>query len=139
MNKAKLLAEMTAASGPIDGHVAALADDRALPGLAVAVCTLRVDEAAPALREVLVRASLGFELSNADERLLFRGLHILGAARYDGAFRPLLRFVARPIREVDAILGDAITETLSKIAIGMFDGDSDALFEAIRRRDTDEF
>lgn len=139
MEKAELLAEITAASGPIEAHLAALATERSLPRLAVAACTARIEEAAPALRDVLVRASLGFELSEADETLLFRGLHVLSAARYEGAFRALLQFLARPSAEVDYILGDVITEGLSKIAAGMFDGDADALFDAIRRRDTDDF
>jgi len=139
LEKAQLLAELTAASGPIEAQLAALSDEAALPDLAVAVCTLRIDEAAPALRDVLLQASLGFELSETEERLLFRGLHILGAARYQGAFRPLLQFLARPPREVDRLLGDAITESLTKIAAGMFDGDAEALFAAVLRRDSDEF
>src|SRR5437899_10056017 len=42
---------------------------------------------------------------------LFFAFHLLGEWRETSAYRPLARLLRRPRREVDAILGDAITST----------------------------
>jgi len=139
MSSAQQLAEFAAAYRPMSDHLKALASERQLPRADVAMCVARIEEAAPALCELLQRASLGFDLDEDEATLLFRGLHVLGAARYEGAFRSLLCFLVRPGDEVDAILGDAITEGLSQIVAGMFDGDADALFAAICDLRADQF
>jgi hypothetical protein len=95
------------------------------------MCTLRIEEAAPKLRAVLLRAADGKELSDDESLLLFRGLHILGAARDREACQLLLRLLRRPFDEVDALLGDVVTESLAKIVTGAFDDDIDALFALI--------
>ena len=95
------------------------------------MCTLRIEESAPKLRAVLARAAEGWELSDDESLLPFRGLHILGAARDQQAYQPLLRLLRRPFDEVDNVLGHAITENLAKIVTGVFDGDSDPLFALI--------
>jgi hypothetical protein len=71
--------------------------------------------------------------------LLFRGLHILGAARDREACQPLLRLLRRPSNEIDNLLGDAITESMAKIVSGVFDGDVDALFALIVDRSIEQF
>ena len=45
----------------------------------------------------------------------------------------------RSPEELDELLGDAITETLPRIVTGVFDGDHDALLEAIADRHIDDF
>jgi len=115
----------------------ATADD--LPHLAVAQCQLRFAEAAPPLRAVLERAAGGEALSEAEENLLFVGLHILGAGRDTQAFQPLLRLLRRDPDELEWLLGDATTETLPRIVAGVFDGDAGALFAAIADRGVDAF
>jgi uncharacterized protein len=123
--------ENTPDLGPIEGHLYAIATERKLPDLAVGLCTLRIEEAAPRLRAVLLRAADGELLSDDEGLLLFRGLHILGAARDREACQPLLGLLRRPFDEVDVLLGDAITESLAKIVTGVFDGDADTLFALI--------
>jgi hypothetical protein len=60
-------------------------------------------------------------------------------ARDSDAWPSLLRLLQRPADEVDRLLGDAVTLSLPKIAIGMFDSDSDSLFTAIAERTVGEF
>ena len=67
--------------GPIEDYLHAVATERKLPDFAVGICTVRIEEAAPKLRAVLLRAADGTELSDDESLLLFRGLHILGGAR----------------------------------------------------------
>ncbi|TRC92808.1 DUF1186 domain-containing protein [Mesorhizobium sp. WSM4303] len=124
---------------PIDRYLHAVATERQVPDLAIAVCTIRIEEAAPALRAVLERAANGQPLSDDEEMLLFRGVYILGGARDTQACQPLLRLLRRPGKEAERLLGDATTETLSRIIVGVFDGDADALFGIIADRSADEF
>lgn len=125
--------------GSIDEHLHALAVEPGLPRLAVAMCTARYEEAAPALRSVLGRAADGAALSDSEQALLFLGLHIQGGARDKLACQALLRLLRRPEPELERLLGLAITETLSRIVCGVFDGDADALFSLIVDRKVDQF
>jgi uncharacterized protein len=131
--------ENTPDVGPIEGYLHAVATERKLPNLAVGMCTLRIEESAPKLRAVLLRAADGEELPDDDGLLLFRGLHILGGARDREACQPLLRLLRRPFDEVDDLLGNAVTESLAKIVTGVFDDDIDALFALITDSSIDGF
>jgi len=73
--------ENTPDLGPIEDYLHAVATERSRPDLAVGMCALRIEEAAPKLRAVLLRAADGKELPDDESLLLFRGLHILGGAR----------------------------------------------------------
>jgi len=125
--------------GPIEDYLHAVATEPKLPNLAVGMCTLRIEEAAPKLRAVLLRAADGEALPDDESLLLFRGLHILGGARNREACQPLLRLLRRPFDEVDALLGDAVIESLANIVTGVFDDDIDALFALIIDRSIDGF
>jgi hypothetical protein len=115
--------------GPIEESLHAVATERKLPVLALGQCTIRIEESSPALLALLERAADGEPLAEDENMLLFRGLYILGGARVDQAYRPLLRLLRRPWNELDYLLGDAITESLASIAAGVFDGDAEPLFE----------
>ena len=65
--------------------------------------------------------------------------HLLGEWRDTRAYKPLLRLLRQPTKTVDYLLGDAITETSFRVVAGTFDGDLQALFEAIEDPDADEF
>ena len=125
--------------GPIEDQLFLVATEQSLPALAVAQCTIRIEESAPALLDVLERAARAEPLTEEDETLLFRGLYILGGGQQTEAFRPLLRLLSRPASEVDDLLGILITEDLARIATGAFDGDTDALFGIIADSSVDQF
>src|SRR5215212_6767277 len=131
--------ENTPDLGPIEDYLHAVATERELPDFAVGICTVRIEEAAPKLRAVLVRAADGEELSDDESLLLLRGLHILGGARDRESCRPLLRLLRRPFDEVDILLGDTVVESLANIVTGVFDDDSDALFSLIIDSSIDGF
>ena len=65
--------EKTPDLGPIEDYLHAVATERKRPNLAIGICTLRIEEAAPKLRAVLLRAADGKELSDDEGLLLFRG------------------------------------------------------------------
>jgi hypothetical protein len=123
----------------IEDAVFALAASPELPATAVTLCTVRYSESARLLRAVLQRGANGEILGEEEARLLFRSLFIIGGRRDPLGFEPLLRLLRRPNEEVEWVLGDAITEALSLIVAGVFDGNADALFAAILDLDLDEF
>ncbi|MDB5710607.1 MAG: uncharacterized protein JWL96_2677 [Sphingomonas bacterium] len=124
---------------PIEHFIEELATSEGLPRGAIIMCTIRIDEAAPELRAVLARVVLGNALDEAEGRLLFRGLHILGGGRDSRTCAPLLRLLRRPIEDIDELVGDALTESMSRILAGVFDGDVDALLALAVAAGVDEF
>lgn len=105
---------------------------------AIRTCMNRYSEAGPHLRMALEQwADQGGE-SDESAVALFRGLHVIGAMRDSQACAPLLRLLGRPAKEIEWLLGDAVTETLPKIVAGVFDGNAAALFNAIADQDRDE-
>jgi len=65
----------------------------------------------------------GAEVSEADANLLFYGLHVLAAARDTRVFAPLVRLLHQDGETLDALLGDAVTTTLARILVSVFDGE----------------
>lgn len=122
---------------PIEVYVDDLATLQELPAVAIGACLVRQHEAAPLLRRLLTRATDDGIATDSQAAQLFRALHILGGARDWATFLPLLRLLQGPQDDVDYLLGDASTETLQKITAGVFDGNADALFEAILNRNLD--
>ena len=105
---------------------------------AIRICMERYAEAGPHLRLALERYA--DEENEIDEAALglFRAVHIMGAMRDTKVFAPLLRLLSRPSEDLATLLGDAVTETLPRIVAGVFDGNADALFDAIADQDRDE-
>src|SRR5215469_5451647 len=93
--------------GPIEDHLEAVATERRLPGYAIGMCLIRMEEAGPALRAILARAADGEPLSDDESTLLFRGIYILGGARDTQACQLLLRLLRKPGEELDDLIGDA--------------------------------
>jgi hypothetical protein len=123
--------------GPIEPYLEEVAIEERVPALAIGMCLLRMEEAAPPLRALLARAAAGEYLTDDESMLLFRGVYILGGARDTPSCQSLLRLLRRP--EVDDLLGDAVTEGMARIVAGVFDGDVDALSELILDGSVDPF
>jgi hypothetical protein len=109
-----------------------------LPSTEVAIATLFAHEIEANIVELLTRAA-GEDLDLPSKRLLFRGLHILGGRRLPSGYRPLIALLHGSPERAEALLGDAITETLSKILAGVFDGDPEPLLGLISDITLDEF
>ena len=124
---------------PIQQQIEALAVERGYPGEAVEACLRQPQQSIPLLRALLQRAARGLALSEAEAAQLFLGLHILAQLRDEPSCPALLRLLRRPSDEVQDLLGDALTETLSKVVASLYDGDADALFDTIADASVDEF
>ncbi len=124
-----LIAEMF--PEPITAYVGELKASDEIPVVALGACLARYQEAGPLLRQVLMHAAREAISTDSEANQLFRTLHIVGGARDSLAFPTLLRFLQCETEHVEWLLGDAAAETLPSIVIGVFDGNADALFEAI--------
>jgi Protein of unknown function (DUF1186)/SEC-C motif len=122
----------------IERHVLDLVFLRDLPESSIRACVERYGEAGPHLRSMLQEAASKEADDEEFGEGLFRGLHVMAAARDRQAFQPLLLMLRSRCDDVDRLLGDARTETLPRILISTFDGDADALFDAIADQDLDE-
>lgn len=116
----------------------ALRNERELPTTEIAFATLYADAIEPDIVAVVERARRE-NLDIPSGRLLFRGIHILGGRRLTAAYRPLLAMLHGPRDRVEALLGDAITETLSCILAGLFDGDARPLYDLVADTNVDGF
>lgn len=121
-----------------DGLIWALRNERELPSTEIAFATLYADTIEPDLVALVERARHE-NLDIQSGRLLFRGIHILGGRRLCAAYRPLVAFLKGPQDRVEDLLGDAVTENLSRILLGLFDGDERPLWELVTDRSVDEF
>jgi hypothetical protein len=116
----------------------ALRNRAALPAGEVAVATLYAEEIESDILALLERACVQ-DLDHPSGRLLFRGLHILGGRQLPRGFPALIAFLRGPRSRVDDLLGDAVTETLTRIIAGMFDGDVERLLTLITDLGVNEF
>jgi yecA family protein len=114
-----------------------LETSRALPERAIWSATREPDAIASAVLAALDDATNGVYLMPRQSQLLFFGVHALGAAGYQGLYRPLLRFLQQPESEVEPILGDATTESIPRVIVSVFDGDVAPLVQAIENRAAD--
>jgi hypothetical protein len=115
-----------------------LRNEVSLPSKAIVLGTLYADAVEADIIEVLERAQHE-ELDEPSCRLLFRGIHILGGRQLHRAYRPLVALLREPQDKVEGLLGDAITENLSRILAGLFDGDELPLRELVTDSDVYEF
>ena len=129
----------SAGAASVESYLREIATARNPPELALRACASRYDEAGPALRALLERAAACDELSESDATLLFRGLYIAGACRDHEAFEPLLRLLRLSEDHLESLLGDGLTEDGARIVASVFNGDVDALFDAIVDRERREW
>jgi hypothetical protein len=100
---------------------------------------LLATEITPALLEAVEYAAKGTELDERESALAFYGLHILGAARDVRVFPALMRILRLPTIPLANFLGDALTETISRVTIGAYNGAAEALYALIADTEADEF
>jgi hypothetical protein len=119
--------------------IQALSEAQDLPLEAVQAAGRNPGRIAGGVLRVVEAAASGAALSERDQNLLFWGVHVLGEARDTRLFRPLLSLLRRPTDQLEVLLGDAVTGTLPRLAVSLFDGDWEALLGVIADPAVDEF
>jgi hypothetical protein len=120
--------------------IAALETARWLPDAALTHAVDRASEIAPAVIEVVEQAARGVYLLPRQKNLLLWGIHTVAAGRRTELYRPLMRLLREcPEHRLDRLLGDCATETIAKVIIAVFDGDSAALIDACLDNEIDGY
>ena len=70
---------------------------------------------------------------------VFFAFHLLGEWGEKSAYRPMARLLRLSCDEIEAILGDAGTETSHRVMAAVFDGDPAPLFDVILDEGADEY
>ena len=97
--------ENTPDLGPIEDYLHAVATERKLPSLAVGICTLRIEDAAPKLRACWTgqRAARSCRMI----KTCCCSVGSISWALRATACQPLLRLLRLPFQDLDDLLGDA--------------------------------
>jgi uncharacterized protein len=112
---------------------------KTVPEATVAACLAHFDMMAPRLRALLIRAGDGEGLSEVEKRALFWGVHILGQGRDILAFKPLIQLLRLPDETLDDLFGDALSESLPRVVVNIFDGNDVPLFDLLADRSVSRF
>jgi hypothetical protein len=110
-----------------------------LPRATIRECIARKDELVPMFLEILRGYAEGRPAIDDREGALFFVIHILGELEERRAFAPLMDLLNGEPERVEAVLGDAITETVQMLIISVFDGNLNALYKVINNPSADEF
>lgn len=95
---------------------------------------------APAVVDVVEKAANGVYLLPKQQNLLYWGIHVLAAGRRTELCQPLLRLAQSEDHEyLDVLFGDSITETLKRVFISVFDGDSESLLTTAANRSAESY
>lgn len=128
-----------------DNHVATtapswfndLARAQRVPSETVPACLDDFAAKAPVLRALLIRAADGEILSDADEKAFF-GVHILALGYDTASFAMFLQLLRQPDERLYSLFGDAITKTLPKAFVNLFDGDAAPVLDLLADRNVSD-
>jgi hypothetical protein len=123
----------------IQDIVWSLTHDERFPHEAVRAAQERRDELVP----IFLQEIDSFVAGDSDTRdrpsPLMLGFHLLGEWREKRAYRPLCQLLRCPPEDLEYLLGDATTETASRVMASVFDGDPQPLHGIILDEQADEF
>lgn len=106
-----------------------------LPVAAIRAADAQRAEVLPVFLEALeLRAA-----DDATQNAFFVVFHLLGQWREKSAYRALARFLRRSSKQIDSVLGDAVTETSHRVMAAVFDGDPQPLYGIILDPEVNEF
>jgi uncharacterized protein len=93
------------------------------------------DQLAPVIFTLVNKLCDGTYLLPEERRLLHYGLVILAAAKQAGLYRHLLQLSHQPEQELEQLFPDHVTDSLARLLLGAWDGNSDAVFAAIEDKE----
>lgn len=123
----------------VDGIVADFARPGPLPHESLQAAADNWEEVLPEFLDMIEAYVRHPGLDEVIQEALFLVVHLFGQMRETRAYRPTMRLLALAPRHVEAVLGDAIGETLPRIAINLFDGDPGPIRDVIGNPGADQF
>lgn len=123
----------------MDAYIDELIGSDELPKATIRRYLEQPDRVVPTFLTLLQQYADNPHLNDERANALFFVIHILGELGEKRAFAPLIGFLSGDQQRVEDILGDAKTETLAQILIGVFDGQTDQLYQLMNNPEVDEF
>jgi len=96
-----------------------LAVPEGLPWRAIRSCMEDPEQSRTIFSALLKRCANGRTVTETEAAALFFGVHILGAIGDNRSLIPLLNFLSAEGSQVEAILGDAVGDTLSRVLMAL--------------------
>ena len=94
-------------------------------------------ELAPAVIAVIEKAASGATLSHSEWQLLFCGLHVLAAAGDQSAYPAIMGLLGPSEQDMVDLFTDEYINTLTRLLLGLFDGDATPLITALENPEID--
>ena len=116
-----------------------LGEAELLPEDALKAAIAQKEETIPAFLEIVEDFGNGKRISDGVSSPLLLVIHLLAEFGEQKAFPPLIKILRGDPERVEAALGDAITETLPRVIISIYDGSLELLKEMILERQVDQF
>jgi hypothetical protein len=116
-----------------------LTDAEGLPREAIAAARARRADMVPLFLAEIEDYLAVDPAARARPTPLFFIFHLLGEWAETAAYRPLAHLLRCPAKNVDFVLGDAITSTSHRVMAAVFDGHPQPLYDIILDRNADEF
>ena len=122
-----------------DELVEELAQAEEFPTQAVRHCLGNPGQVVPGFLDLLREYAEDPDLDDERAEALFFIVHILGELGEKRAFGPLMDLLSGDGERIEKILGEAKTETMAQVLIGVFDGQTDRLYGVMNDPSVDEF
>jgi hypothetical protein len=123
----------------VEAIIGELSSSNGLPRAALSAATERRAELAPIFIAEIERYVAAGSDGRTQPDALFFMFHLLGEWREAAAYPALARFLRMPTAELDRILDDAVTLTVHRVMIAVFDGDPQPLYDIILDPDANEY
>ena len=119
----------------LDEIIAALKSTTAVPTAALAAGVAHADAIAPAVYAIADKFCQGIYLLPAEIELLFKGLHILAAARHPGLCDEVIAIARQPAEQLECLFRDDAAVSLARLLLSVWDRGADGLFKLIEHAD----
>ncbi|MDE2074257.1 MAG: UPF0149 family protein [Alphaproteobacteria bacterium] len=115
----------------VDEILKAFEEAKGIPVEALRAAVENAPVIAPAIIEVMHKATGGTYLTPPQEDVLFFGLHALAAAREISAYRPLVDLLSCPEATLEWVLGDGFVDVSAQLVLSLYDGDPEPIYDLL--------
>jgi len=119
----------------LDEIIAALKSTNAVSRAALAAGVAHADEIAAVVFAVADKFCRGIHLLPAETELMFKGLHVLAAARHPGLCDQVIAIARQSAEQLDCLFPDHTAVSLARLLLSVWDRGADSLFNLIEHAD----
>jgi len=119
----------------LDDIISALRSTNAVPTAALAAGVAHADGLAPVVYAIADKFCRGIHLLPAETELLFKGLHVLAAARHPDLCNQVIAIARQSAEQLDCLFSDHTAVSLARLLLSVWDHSTDSLFNLIAQAD----